>query len=206
MGKSTKNMLMMVMGSLLLSSGCISVPKSPSPRFYALQTVSEDSALKKISVAGDALIGIGPVKIPEYLNRPQIVTQSADKTLKFSQFDRWGESLDLAVARLTREDLNIILPDTKLLLYPWNAAVPIRYRISIEIVQLDSVLDGDLTFAAQWLVIDMQRMTTLKIKRTTFKQAIMPQDYFGLVKALSAACAVLSHDIADTLAMIKDPA
>ena len=65
-------------------SGCVSVPNSPTPRFYMLETVNENQSSKKINIASDALIGVGPVKIPEYLDRPQIVTQGKEKMLKFA--------------------------------------------------------------------------------------------------------------------------
>ena len=112
----------MVMSGVCLAlalSGCISVPNSPTPRFYVLQAVYENQVSKKINITSDVLIGVGPVKIPEYQDRPQMVTQGKEKMLKFAQFDRWGESLDLGVARLIGEDLTVMLPGAKCTLYPW---------------------------------------------------------------------------------------
>jgi uncharacterized lipoprotein YmbA len=70
--------------------GCMSVPNSPTPRFYMLQAVNENQVSKKTNIASDVVIGVGPVKIPEYQDRPQIVTQDKEEMLKFAQFDRWG--------------------------------------------------------------------------------------------------------------------
>ena len=136
-----------VMGGACLAlflSGCISMSNSPTPRFYMLQAVKADQAVKKINIASDVLVGVGPVKIPEYQDRPQIVTQSKGKMLNFAQFDRWGESLDRGVERLIGEDLTIMLPGAKFILYPWNPSIPVKYQVIVEIVQLDSELDKDL--------------------------------------------------------------
>ncbi|MCX5698034.1 MAG: PqiC family protein [Candidatus Omnitrophica bacterium] len=188
---------------VLVLSGCISVPNSPTPRFYVLQAVDGNQVSKKINITSDVFIGVGPVKIPEYQDRPQIVTQGKEKMLKFAQFDRWGESLDLGVARLIREDLTVMLPGAKFTLYPWNPTISVKYQVVVEIVQLDSDLDKDLFLVAQWQVIDAQNTKTVIIKRLEFRQPIMPQNYPGLVKTLSTACASLSSEIAEALATLE---
>jgi len=198
-------MIMIGVCFVLVLSSCISVPNSPAPRFYALQAVNENQVTKKINIASDVLIGVGPIKIPEYLDRPQIVTQGKEKTLKFAQFDRWGESLDLGVARLIGENLAVILPGAKFTLYPWNLSIPVKYQVVVEIVKLDSELDKDLVLVAQWLIIDAEHSKTMIIKRSELRQPILPQNYSGLVKTLSMACASLSSDIAEALATLETP-
>jgi hypothetical protein len=189
---------------VLVLSGCISVQNSPTPRFYMLSAINESQISKRMDIASDVLIGVGPVKIPEYQDRPQIVTQSKDETLKFAQFDRWGESLDLGVERLIAEDLTVMLPGAKFTLYPWNLTIAVKYQVVVEIVQLDSELDKDLFLVAQWLVIDAQNTKTMIIKRSEFRQPIKPQNYSGLAKTLSTACATLSSEIAEALATLEN--
>ena len=187
----------------LVLNGCMSVPNSPTPRFYMLQAVDGNQISKKINIASDMVIGVGPVKIPEYQDRPQIVTQDEEKMLKFAEFDRWGEPLDLGMARLIGENLAVMLPEAKFTLYPWNSSVPVKYQVVVEIVQLDSNLDKDLFVVAQWLVIDVKNAKTVIIKRSEFRQSIVPQNYSGLVKALSITCASLSSEIAESLATLE---
>jgi uncharacterized protein len=195
--------VVMSVGFALVLSGCISVSNSPTPRFYMLQAVNEDQVSKKINIAPDVLIGIGPVRIPEYQDRPQIVTQGKENMLNFAQFDRWGESLDLGLARLIGEDLTAMLPGAKFTLYPWSSTIAVKYQVVVEIVQLDSKLDKDLFLVAQWQVIDAQTTKTLVIKRSEFRQPVLPQNYSGLAKTLSAACASLSSEIAEALANLE---
>jgi uncharacterized lipoprotein YmbA len=187
----------------LVLSSCMSVPNSPTPWFYMLQAVDGNQVSKKINIASDVVIGVGPVKIPKYQDRPQIVTQDKEKMLKFAQFDRWGEPLDLGITRLIGENLAVMLPDAKFTLYPWNSSVPVKYQVVVEITQLDSNLDKDMFVVAQWLVIDVQNAKTLIIKRSEFRQSIVPQNYSGLVKTLSMACASLSSEIAEAIATLE---
>jgi len=186
----------------LVLNGCMSVPNSPTPRFYMLQAVDGNQVSKKTNITSDVVIGVGPVKIPEYQDRPQIVTQDKEKMLKFAQFDRWGEPLDLGMRRLIGENLAVMLPEANFTLYPWNSSVPVKYQVVVEIIQLDSKLDEDMFLVAQWLVIDVQNSKTMIIKRSEFRQSIIPQNYSGLVKTLSMACASLSSEIVEALATL----
>jgi uncharacterized lipoprotein YmbA len=187
-------------------SGCISLPNSPSSptsRFYMLSAVNETQASKKINITPGVIIGVGPVKLPEYLDRPQMVITEKQGILKFDEFDRWGESLDKGIARLMRENLTVMLPNAKLTLYPWNPSMAVKYQVVTEVVQLDSELDKDMIFVVQWTVIDAQSSKAVVIKRSEFRQPILPQNYSGLVKVLSASCASLSSQIAEALAGLK---
>lgn len=188
---------------VLVLSGCISVQNSPTPRFYLLNSAEDSQLSKKVDITADLFIGIGPVKIPEYLDRPQMVTKDKERILKFAQFDRWGEPLDLGLTRQIRENLTVILSGAKLVLYPWNLTIPVKYQVVVEIVQLDSQLDQDLYLVAQWLVIDAQNSKTVIMKRSEFRQPIIPQNYSGLAQTLSNACASLSSEIAEALAILE---
>jgi uncharacterized lipoprotein YmbA len=194
----------------LILSGCISIPatkNSPTPRFYTLpaQTSASfnEAGAKEIKMPSDTIIGVGPIKIPQNQDRPQIVTIGKDKTLKFSEFERWGEPLDLGFTRLITENLTASAPQVKFAAYPWNSALSVKYEIGIEIVQLDSELGGQMHLVAQWSIIDVQNAKTVVMKKSEFCQPITPQDYFGLAKTLSTACASLSSDIAGALATLE---
>jgi uncharacterized protein len=209
----------------LALSGCISASDSQTPRFYMLQSTYEKQVgpiisnstevpaktsgqnptglSKKINIDSEVIVGVGPLKIPGYLDRPQIVTQDKEKMLKFAQFDRWGESLDVSLARLISEDLTGMLPGEKIILYPWDLSVPVKYQVLVEIIQLDSELDKDMFMAAQWTIIDTQNTKAIMIKRSEFRQPIIPHDYSGLAKTLSAACTSLSDEIAQALVALE---
>ncbi|MEI8348999.1 MAG: PqiC family protein [Candidatus Omnitrophota bacterium] len=180
--------------------GCISVANSQTPRFYTLRAIADDQVSKKFNISSQVIIGIGPVEIPEYLNRPHMVTQNKDRTLNFAQFDRWGESLDLAFKRLVHEDLSAMIGGATLQMFPWSFAIPVKYQVVVSVMQLESALDKDLFFVAQWSIIDLERKEMVFTKRSQFRQAINPHSYAGLAQALSEVCVSLSSEIAEELA------
>lgn len=191
----------------LALGGCIAISNSPSPRFYALQAVDASQASEKFNVPASVIIGIGPVKVPEYQNRPQIVTQDTNNLITFAQFDRWGEPLEFALLRLISANLSVMLPDATLEISPWNLSIPVKYQVIMDVVRLESRLDRDLSFTVQWSVIDFENKKMVLTKRSEFSQPIEPHNYSGLAKTLSMECALLSSEIARALsARLAQPA
>ncbi len=189
---------------VFLIGGCISIPDSPSPRFYALEAGPEQPDAGKLPGISGVLIGVGPVKVPGYQDRPQIVTQGQDKLVKFSQFERWGEALGVGIARLVREGLIVKLAGAKVVAFPWDLSVPVKYQVSVEIVRLNSDLDGDVFLVAQWMVVDARNTKTLLIKRSEFRHPVIQKNYPGVVEALSMVCTSLSGEIAQALVVLEN--
>jgi len=190
----------------LILAGCLSASSTPNPRFYALSAVGAQEAGRKFDIPAGMVIGIGPVEIPEYLNRPQMVTQDNSGMLTFAQFDRWGESLDIGLERLINENLIAMLPKATIEPFPWNVNVFVRYQVIISLIRLDSELDKDMQFTAQWSIIDLKDKRVLVTKRSEFRRPIAPHNYSGLAKTLSSISASLSGEIAGALASLANPA
>jgi len=78
--------------SLTVLGGCASTEPS---RFYILHSLSGSEAETQIAAAENGVaIGIGPIELPEYLDRPQIVTRLSKNELQLAEFDQWVEPLN----------------------------------------------------------------------------------------------------------------
>jgi uncharacterized protein len=179
--------------------GCLSISNSPESRFYMLSALEKGPSAKTCEIPQDVVIAIGPVKIPEYQDRPQIVTQNKDNMLKFAEFDRWGEPLGTALERIIFEDLVVMLPAATLKMFPCSSAIPVKYQVIVNVTQLQSQLDKDMLLMVDWSIIDAKNSSMLLSRKSQFRQAINPHNYSGLTKALSATCASLSGEIAEAL-------
>ncbi len=186
----------------LVLNGCVSLSNSPTPRFYMPAALEKSQTAQKFDIASGVIIAVGPIGIPEYLDRPQIVTKNKNGTLNFAQFDRWGEPLDSGLARLVSDDLAVMLPAANFQLFPCNFAIPLDYQVVIDVIGLDSELDKDMAFTAQWSIIDAKSRKLLLTKRSEFSEPINPHNYFGLSKAVGTICAALSREIAENLSRI----
>jgi len=145
-------------------------------------------------------IGVGPVKVADYLERSQIVTRATPSEVKLADFDRWAEPLAQNIPRVLADNLSALLCTKMVLVFPWRGAIPIDYQIEVEILRLDGNLGGNVTLEAQWMAFGPKDLRKLvAIKRSTFREPLDGQDYQALVSAESRAIAKLSQEIARTL-------
>lgn len=178
--------------------GCISVPRSPSPKLYELQPAAGE-AIEAGNLANE-IIGIGPITLPGYFNRPQIVTKKSDGTIEFAEFNRWAAPLDDEMARVIALNLSTLLPQVNVEIFPWHSALPLRYQVIAEVIQLECRPDAEVTLAMQWSVLDARTKGVLVTRRSVFREPAQGSGYPALVRALSAACASASREFARTLA------
>ena len=189
------NMLLFVFLALCLSS-CAGTEKS---RFYTLEYLAMASSGSPDAGASGLSIGIGPVRLPEYLNRAQIVTRTDKYKIDIAEFDRWAAPLDAAVARVLAENLSILLSTDRVFVYPWSTSRRFDYQIPIEIIRLDGTIPGDATLLVRWSLLKDGKETPITMKRYHSGKPIAGQGYAGLVTAMSLGIFDLSREIADAV-------
>jgi len=178
-------------------SGCAS---SPTPRFYLLSSLEATSPEKKPSAEEGCLsIGIGPINLPDYLDRPQIITRGASIELKLAEFDRWGEPLEDNLKRVLAKNLSILLCTKTIAFFPWKGGIPFDYRIEMEVLRLDGSLGGNVSLEAWWMVFSGDGKRMLASKRSILTEAVGGQDYKSLVGAQSRVLGTLSREIAEVI-------
>ncbi len=92
---------------LITLGGCAGTPNS---RFYLLEPLTGAPGPEGTVPLDRAIsIGLGPVTLPEYLDRPQIVTRTDRNTVLLAEFDRWAEPLSGNVSRTLAENLTYLL-------------------------------------------------------------------------------------------------
>src|SRR5208283_397215 len=119
-------------------------------RYYVLSPVTGENR-----VAPDAScpsVGIGPIKLPEYVNRPQIVTRTTPNELTLSYFDLWAEPLSDSVPRILAENLSRLLCTKEVVLFPWKPSRVPDYRVEVELQKMDGTLGRTFSLEAWWSV------------------------------------------------------
>lgn len=149
----------------------------------------------------DRDIGVGPVTVPGYLDRPQIVTRQGSDELNIADFDRWGEPLQESVPRILAEDLSALLQTDRISVFPWSISRPIAYQVVVDIARFDGVDGGAVVLEARWRIVDSADKE-LVLKRATLSEAIGGRGYGAVVGAMSRALGALSRDIATALAAL----
>ena len=125
----------------LLISGCGSTPRS---NYYML------SAEASGSPGGEGpSIGVGPITVPDYLKRKEMVLNRDANRLELAEYDRWAESLDAGILRVTALNLAALLETQQVQRFPWRRAGIPDYGVSVAVVQF-SVNDANALLVAEW--------------------------------------------------------
>ena len=178
----------------LLLAAC---PRTPPAAYYQLAAVDPGRPITVSAALGEAVIGLGPIRLPEYLDRPQIVTREGTSLLHLAEGNRWAEPLTAAIPRAMRENLATALATERILNFPWNQEVD--YQISIEIVRFEGIASEVAHLEAIWSIQDSQGTIVVPQRRSEHQAPVAPSGSEGLVEALSRALALFSWEIADKL-------
>lgn len=197
-----------------LLGGCADTPPT---RFYVLSATSDQVA----SVPGKGIaIGIGPVTLPQYLNRPQIVTRISGNRLDFAEFDQWGGDLNDNVTRVLAANLSSLLKTDRVSLYPWKDEAPIDEQVTIDVVNFEQDVDGSSVLTAYWSIVDPREGEVKLMRRSSYRDsagAAVPvgtaqpsaslsgqaQPYDAIVLGMSRNLEALSRDIASAVTRLK---
>jgi len=178
----------------LISFGCAG--NSPT-RYYVLNPVGANSAPGQ--QANCITIGVGPVKIPEYLNRTQIVTRNNPNELELTHFDLWAEPLLDAVPRILGENLSRLLCTKEVMLFPWKTSQSPDHRVEIDVIRMDGVPGKTADLEAWWSVTKGGDIKSRLSKRSALSEPVTAPGFAGLVSAHSRALENLSREIAGTI-------
>jgi uncharacterized protein len=191
-------LIVLLFGALLAAQfGCAS---SPPTRFYLLSSPDTLSPETKPSAGERCLsIGIGPIRIPDYLDQPRIVTREAQNEIALAEFDRWGEPMKDNLTRLLAKHLSTLLCTETIAFFPWRGGIPIDYRVEMEVLRLDGSLGGNVSLEAWWMVLSGDGKKMLFSKKSSFTEAVGGKDYKSLASSESRALGHLSREIAEAI-------
>jgi uncharacterized lipoprotein YmbA len=179
----------------LVLGGCATAPST----FYTLtSTLSAADIGAGYSDKGLA-VGVGPVRFPEFLDRPQIVSRAGANRLALDEFHRWGGSLQDDFLRVLGENLGYLLRTSRILVEPAEARFPLDYRVIADVLSFEGTPDGEARFKVRWGVLDPYLEQVLVVREDTYRSPAGGEGQEAMIAALSETLAAFSRDVADQL-------
>ena len=170
---------------------------SPPTRYYLLNPIPWSPANPSDTDPETPLsLGVGPVTLPSYLDRPQIVVRKDANTLKLADFDRWGESLQPMFVRVLRENLMALLPAADVVVFPWPSGADFEYQVTAEVRRFDAEGSQNAILAVRWSILRFEDRHRLHQQDSIYSQLIGSPDYSELVQALNRLVEDFSRDVA----------
>jgi uncharacterized lipoprotein YmbA len=182
--------------SLAALGGCA---RSVPINYYILHSMPGPAPLTRTAPAQSMVVGVGPVTIPPFLDRPQIVTKPTPDTLDFAEFDRWAEPLDKNLARVVADDLSKRLPNAQTCVFPWRRSIPVKYQVTLDILHLEKIEGDKILLEANWKILGKKGKKLLVMKRSRVMTVEAGAGFSGIASAESRAVATLSREIANEL-------
>ena len=170
---------------------CASTPS----RFDILNTLTASETIPGTAAAQGPVIGVGPITVPKYLDRPQIITRSGRNQLGLGEFDRWAEPLQDNVLRVLGENLAFLIPTDQVLLHARPQSATLDYQVTVDMLHFDVWLGGESILLAHWSILDRAELPLLS-QQASLNVLVGGGDYEAMVAALSELLARLSGDIA----------
>ena len=172
-----KNFFMLLTGFIFLGACGFSKPAT----FYVLDSNDLPQLSTTLSNADHVLIGIEPVFMPDYLQRPQIVIRQADSvTLTASEFNRWAEQLSDAFPRVLAHAISEKMG------YPAAKQINLNrnlfpYRLFVEVLRFDAVFGKEAVLDTWWTILSNSGKLIYRTRSTLVVPA--GDDYSSVVSA-----------------------
>src|SRR5262249_18835193 len=108
-----KTLLIGLAVSILAGCSSVLAPRPDPSRFFALTAetgASSEGTAQNVAAAGGLTYGVGPVSIPDYLDRNEICMRLSASELAYSPTDRWAAPLRVSIPTVLAQDLARQLP------------------------------------------------------------------------------------------------
>ena len=182
--------------SLVLAAAILAGCSSPRASFYHL---SADPSLTATTARAPApQVIVGPVTVPDLVDRPQIVTRSTNNEVAVNEYARWGEPLRSSIADAIAGDLTLLLGSDRVAPASRAFPDPQAWRVRVDIQQFESVPGDAIAIDAHWSLRRFGDDSALS-GRSLVREPVTGPDWDALVAAHSRALARVSRDIATAI-------
>jgi len=211
---STRQMLKTcAVGAIAMAlAGCTAISKTilaPQPditKFYLLTPAAgaaTPAPAAAQSVGGDFAIGLGPIKLPPYLDRQEVVTRAAPNRLELSKDERWGESLQNGFTSAMARDLAAQAGTGRVIVFPWYDTVHIDLQVEIDVYRFETDGNGNAQRTEKWTIPDSTGKNILYTAESNLTQPSKPGDTTDAAAALSRAVGDLSGQIENMMHQLR---
>ena len=197
--KSCIAVLIPAIVATLLLGACTSAPKA---NFYMLNGSGPVAA----AAQSPLVLAIGPIDLPQYLDRPHIVTRLSGNRLGVDEFNRWGGALEEDIVRVLAQRIGDRLGTRRIYSYPSRVVADTDYRIALDIRAFDGALGGQVSLDVSWSMIDDRNGRVVQTQQASYRSMAKGDDYGAYTAALGDTLSQLGDDLAVALGSLAPAA
>jgi uncharacterized lipoprotein YmbA len=183
-----KNAFSIVLAACVLY-GCGS---SPPARFYTLDAPAATAAA---SASASYSVVVGPVTVPDIVDRPQLVVRTGAHQVEIAELARWAEPLRDAIPRVVAAGMQKRLANARVTASTPTLAAAADYRVAIAFDRIEAAPGDSVNVEAVWTIAMKDQTRTGR----TIARESCGRDYGDIAAAYSRALDRLSAEIAEAL-------
>ena len=184
-----------ILAALTLVAAC-SLGGGSKETFYVL---SGPQAPAPASHQGELVVAVGPVVVPDSVDRAPMVLMNSANQVDLSEEHRWAEPLKTAIPRIVGEHLMRLLNTPRVMTSRLgSSSSEIDYRVALEVQRFDSSLTQGAAIDVLWTITG-KRANPPKSGRSSVREPAAAATPEGVAAAHSRALARVAADIAAAL-------
>ncbi len=175
---------------------------SPPANFYTLDDAGFDFKPDRES---SYVLGIGPIRVPEYLERPQMVTRGEGAKLRVDDFDRWAEPISQAHHRIIALNVDSLVDGIIVVGFPYGPVIDYDAKLVGRIGRFDMDTTGTTRLSVFWTVASIDGDVLVEPTRHQYTETGGdPDDPNSIATAMSACLTQFSQDVARAIRALDD--
>ncbi len=186
--------LCLLFAALPVLAGCTLTQKSKPSHYYVLP-VPEVNVVSAGKL--QHTIGIDPIRLPKYLDRPQLVTLTEQGRATLAEFHRWAEPFPAGFTRVLTESLSARLPHSLVTVLPARYLTP-DWILEIRVNDFQ-VGPDDCHLKADWRI--SEEGNTLAWYQENIRMPSQGEDYASLPLTMSQVIDAFAARIVEKLPM-----
>jgi uncharacterized protein len=138
-------------------AGCsLLSPVPDKSKYFVVTPTAPGTSASQINqgITRGLVLGLGPIKLPDYLNRTEIVTRIEPNQLQLAENDHWAEPLKDNFTRVLSQNLSTLLGTQQIVNFPWYSSTHIDYQIIVTVDRFECDNQGTARLAARWSIND----------------------------------------------------
>jgi uncharacterized protein len=177
---------------------CLCACGSPRVNFYTLTSPAAAAAAPPPPApapADDYRVMVGPVTLPDMVDRPQMVVRVGSHQMMLLDQHRWAEPLKSEIPLVIAGNLSKLLGTREVTVHPgaWSGGHSLRVRVDVQ--RFDSVPGDGATLEAYWSVASAGGKD-IKTGRFAAHVPVQGPAYAALAEAHGKALEALSEELA----------
>ncbi|TFW08739.1 membrane integrity-associated transporter subunit PqiC [Oxalobacteraceae bacterium OM1] len=182
---------------LLALAGCASAPATVYTLNPAAQPVAKSPAADRATFS----VAVGPVRVPEAVDRPELVLREGTNRIQILELHRWSQPLAAEIAQALVTDLAARLPQARVMPNPSSVAQGADYRITVDVGRFDAIAGEAVEVWAAWRINPTQGKPV--IGQSRIREAVEGAGNDAVVAAFARAVARIGDDLAASLSSLS---